>query len=192
MIRSFLLDHEIEAHVLHENAGSLWAGAVADCLLSVHQTDLGFLDGAFSAPRETVTDESEFAASEFDEQDSAPLKFGWDFFLSVALTAVVFVWSFTLLTLLFMFVNAFPKAVQVYDSALLEFRRIHFTDIVSLTASGFVTGLLWAVAILAARLLRPNEHGKFSISTRCFIFLILWFTYNPVLPILWYVRFLFS
>lgn len=186
MIRSFLLDHEIEAQVLHENAGNLWAGAVAGCVLAVHETDLGFLHEAFSAPREKLTDDSLIPDSDFAEHDSAPLKFRWDFFLSVVLTAVIFVWSFGLLNLLFLFVDAFPKAVQVYDSVLLDFRRINFADIVSLTVCGIVAGLLGAVAILTARLLRPDEYGKFSINARCFIFLILWFTYNPAFPILWW------
>jgi hypothetical protein len=188
MIRSFLLDHEIEAHVLHENAGHLWAGAVADCVLAVHETDLDFLDEAFSAPRETLTDESQLPDSDLPEQDSAPLRFGWDFFFRAALTGVVFVWSFALLYLPFLFLDSFLKETRPYDSPLLE---INLGDIITLTICGFVVGLCWAVAILAARLLRPDEHGKFSINARCFIFLILCFTYNPILPILWYLRFSF-
>jgi len=180
MIRSFLLDHEIEAHVLHENAGHLWAGAVADCLLAVHETDLGFLDEAFSAPRERLTDESEFAESEFAEQDSAPLKFGWDFFFRAALTGVVFVWSFVLLYLVFLIVDSLFKPARPYDAPLLE---INLGDIIALTIVGFVAGLLGAIAMLVARLLRPDEHGNFPFGARCLILIIACMFNGLALPI---------
>jgi len=186
MIRSFLLDHEIEAHVLHENAGHLWAGAVADCVLAVHETDLGFLDEAFSASRERLTDESEFAKSGFDEQDSAPLKFGWNFFFTVGLTGLVMAWATFLLSVMW---NALSEKMRERIPGVAEYRQpIEFTDLAVLTGVGILAGLCWAVAIPAARLLRPDEHGKFSINARCFIFLILWFTYNPILPIMWFLR----
>ena len=190
MIRSFLLDHEIEAHVLHENADSLWCGAVADCLLSVHETDFGFLNDAFSAPRETVTDESDFAESEFDEQDSAPLKFGWNYFLSVVLTVVVFVWAFFLVGVT---LDALFEKMRERDPGIAEYRQpIEIADLVATGCVGLAGGLLVAVAILGARQLRPDERGKFSINARCIIFLIFWFTYNPILPLLWWIQSAFA
>ena len=190
MIRSFLLDHEIEAHVLHENAGHLWAGAVADCVLAVHETDLGFLNEAFSAPRETVTAESEFPESEFDEQDSAPLRFGSNYFLSVVLTGVAFVWVFFLSGVM---LNALSEKMTVWEPGTIPYRQpIELADLVAATCIGLAGGLLTAVAIIAARHLSPDERGRFSINARCFIFLIYLFTCDPVIPIVWVVRAAFA
>ena len=191
MIRSFLLDHDIEAHVLHENAAHLWSGAVAWCVLGVHETDLEFLHGAFSAPREALGDESPREEGDVPEQDSEPPTFGWFFLTGVTFTGVISAWIWSLAILLLAVANAYPKAVVVYDAELLEFRPINFSDIAAVTLYGIAVGLVWAVAIIAARLVRPDEHGRVSITQRCFIFLIFWFTYNPIPAMLWYLSSLF-
>lgn len=192
MIRSLLLDHDIEAHVLHENAAHLWSGAVASCVLDVHETDLEFLHGAFSAPREALGDESPVQEGDVPEQDSGPTTSGWHFLTGVTFTGVISAWIASLAILLLALANAYPKAVMVYDAGVLEFRQINFSDIATVTVFGIAVGLLWAVAIMAARLLRPDERGRVSIAQRCFIFLIFWFTWNPIPAMLWYLRSLFE
>ena len=192
MIRSFLLDHDIEAHVLHENAAHLWGGAVAGCVLGVHETELDFLHEAFSAPRAKPDDESPLQDGDVPEHDSESPTFGWHFLASMTLAGVAVMWIFSLAILLLMAANAYPKSLQWYDADLGEFRGINFSDIATVTVWGIVAGLLWAFAIIAARLLRPDEHGRVSISQRCFVLLIFWFTWNPIPAIVSYLSSLFQ
>ena len=188
MIRSYLLDHEIEAHVLHENAGSLWAGWIAGCVLSVHETDLEFLGEAFSAPREKLTDDSPFAESGCVESDSPPLRFGWEFFLCLALSGIIFVWSFGLLGLLFKLVDALPQAVQRYDSVLLDLHHIRFREIAELTCGGIGAGLSSAVLIILARTCQPREDGSFSAAWRLLVFFMVPLLCSaPLLTLLYFI-----
>jgi hypothetical protein len=191
MIRSFLLDHEIEAHVLHENAGNLWCGAVADCVLAVHGTDAEFLNEAFSAPREKVTDESEFPASEFHEQESPPLHFGWNFFLSVGLVNVALAWSVLLLlivlSVLLRLMGAGSSMPQTYAEPLISISLDDVLALTALTGLTFVLGLLFALATVVGRLFRPSDNGDFSLPVRWAVFLVFWLFPDSWTPILWYL-----
>ena len=189
MIRSFLLDHEIEAHVLHENADCLWSGAVAECVVAVHETDVEFLNEAFSAPREALTDESQLPESEFVEQDSPPLRFGWDFFFRSGLVGIAFLWGFVLVSLVFVFVDTFPNTVRSQESAVLQ---INLMDIIFPTVCGFLGGLLCALAMLVARTVRRDENGRRSFIGHCVVLCVVFFTYNPLFPILWWLCSLFQ
>ena len=167
MIRSFLLDHGIDAHVFHENADALWCGAFARPTLAICETDLPSVRDAFAAPRETLADDSPIPDCDFPENDPGPVRFDRGFFLSLALAGVVFAGSICLLNVLFVLFETFPNGLPKYDSGSLEPRpRIGIADLAAPACYGMLGGLLAGVAILAARQLRPDEHGRFSVGAR--------------------------
>ena len=181
MIRSFLLDHEIDADVFHENADALWCGAFARPTLAICETDLPSVRDAFAAPRETLADDSPIPDCDFPELDPGPIRFDARFFLSTAVVGIVFVWSFCLLGILILFAETFLSGFDTHKAGSAEpLLRIGIADFAFSMCIGILGGLLAGVAILAARQLRPDEHGRFSVGARCFIFLVFWFTYNPL------------
>ena len=175
IIRSFLLEHDIEAHVIHENASALWCGAVAGSVLAVHETDLSFVMDAFSAPREQLSDDSEIPESDFSEVGPGPLRFDGGFFLSLTVTGAVFVLGFVILALGIDFVLSLPARFSEFEPRSLE-RRPPFEIVYVLypLGCGALGGLLAAFAIAIAREFCPDERGRVGFGSRCVILLILW------------------
>ena len=189
IIRSFLLEHDIEAHVIHENASALWCGAVAGSVLSVHETDLSFVMDAFSAPREQLTDDFEIPESDFSEVGPGPLRFDGGFFLSLTVTGAMFALGFAILALVIEFVLSIPERLSEFEPGSLE-RRPHFEIAYLLYPLGFgaLGGVLVGFATAIAREFCPDERGNVGFGSRCVILLILWWgtDLGPMLDCLLY------
>ena len=174
MIRSFLLDHDVDTEVFHENADALWCGAFAGSMLAISDTDLPSVKDAFSAPREALTEDSPIPDSDFPELDPGPIRFDARFFVSTAVVGFVFVWGFCLLGILVLFMETFLSGLGAHQAASGEpLLRIGIADFALPTCIGILGGLLASVAIVAARQLRRDEHGRFSTGARWGIFLVV-------------------
>ena len=189
IIRSLLLEHEIETDVIHQNASTLWAGGVAACVLAVRDEDMEFVYEALHAPREIVPDESVVADGDFQEDESGPVKFRWDFFLGTTLVGICFAWVAWLLGLLLLAFNQWPKPLRLFDPYVTYHRPIELADLAVVTGSGALGGLLSALAFVAARWVRPDGNGR-RPPVACFALALIFFPYTPPLLIVWLVLYL--
>ncbi len=157
IIRTFLLEHDIEAHVLHENANALWCGAVARSVLAIHETDLPFVMDAFTSPREQLTDDSEIPVSEFSETGPGPLIFDANFFLSLMFFGAMFALGCAALALGIELLLSAPPRFAEYTPDLLERRpQITLADVINSLVSGALGGLSVGIAIAFVREFRPD------------------------------------
>ena len=185
IIRGFFNTHDVEAHVLHENAATFWCTSGPGCVLAIHETDLEFLPEILSAPRESLTDDEDIPSGDFSESGQGPMRYDSGFFLGMVLVRTAIVLGFCILCLGLHSIDLFLTG-QLRDISEPVYSQIGFgmADVVAAIKAGMIGGLLAGVAIITARQFRPDATGIIPYILRCLLLIYLCLS-PPIVYVVW-------
>ncbi len=183
IIRGFLNTHDVETHVLHENAATLWCTSGPGCVLSIHETDLEFLPEILNTPRESLTDDEDIPAGDFTESGPGPMRYDSGFFLGMVLIGASLMLGFCILCVGLHSIDQFFTG-QLRDISEPVYSQIGFgmADVVVAIAVGMIGGLVAGVAIITARQFRPDATGIIPSILR--FLLLIYLLAEPVIVVL--------
>ena len=185
IIRGFLNTHDVETHVQHENAATIWCTSGPGCVLAVHETDLEFLPEILSAPRESLTDDEDIPMADFTESGPGPMRYNIGFLLGMMLLGVAYIAGYGILCLaLYQIDSLTSEQMQSVNVPIYRHLGLRVSDIFESISAGLIGGLLAGVAIVTARQFRPDERGEMPIIPRGFTIFLLCMT-EPIICVIW-------
>ena len=185
IIRAFLSTHDVETHVLHENAATLWCTSGPGCVLSIHETDLEFLPEILSTPRESLTDDEDIPTADFSESGPGPMHYDSGFFIGMILLGVFYIMGFGILCLALYAIHSFAlEQTNSVNVPIYQQLGLRASDVFASISAGLIGGLLAGVAIVTARQFRPDERGEMPIIPRWFTIILLCMT-EPIFYVIW-------
>ena len=185
IIRAFLSTHDVETHVLHENAATLWCTSGPGCVLSIHETDLEFVPEILSTPRESLTDDEDIPADDFTESGPGPMRYDIGFLMGMMLLGVAYITGFGILCLALYQIDSLTREqLQSVNVPIYQQLGLSVSDVFTSISAGLIGGLFAGVAIVTARQFRPDDRGEMPFIPRCFTIFLLCMT-DPIFDVIW-------